>query len=57
MKENFKNNEVCQIFFWETTVRNPGKKGNMALIHPMGYKPQILTDDVLQFVFDKYVIP
>ena len=56
MKEKFKNNEVCQIFFWETTVRNPGKKGNMALIHPMGYKPQILTDDVLQCVFDKYII-
>ena len=29
----------------------------MALIHPMGYKPQILTDDVLQCAFDKYVIP
>ena len=30
--------------------------GNVTLIHPMCYKSQIFTDEVLQCVFDKYVV-
>ena len=30
--------------------------GNVTLIHPMCQKPQIFTDQVLQCVFDKYII-
>ena len=30
--------------------------GNRTLIHLMRYKPQIFTDEVLQCIFDKYVI-
>ena len=37
-------------------VRPPGKQGKVTLIHPMCYKPQILTDEVLKSAFDKYVI-
>ena len=32
------------------------KMSNMTLIHLMRYKLQIFTDEVLQCVFDKYVI-
>ena len=56
MKENFKNNKAYQNFYGERAVRPPGKRGNMTLIHLMHYKPQIFTDEVLQCVFDKYVI-
>ena len=30
--------------------------GNVTLIHLMCNKPQMFTDEVLQYVFDKYVI-
>ena len=29
MKENFKNKETYQNFFWKRAVRSPGKQGNM----------------------------
>ena len=56
IEENFKNNEIYQKFFAERAVRLPGKRGNVPLIHPMSYKPQIFTNVVLQSLFDKYVI-
>ena len=48
--------KLAKIFRRERAVRPPGKWGNVTLIHSMRYKPQIFTDEVLQCVFDKYVI-
>ena len=57
MKENFRNSEAFQNFFWERAVRHSQENGsNVTLIHLMRYKPHIFTDKVLQCVFDKYVI-
>ena len=56
MKENFKNNETYQNFRGERAVGPPGKWGNVTLIYPMRCRSQIFTDEVLQCVFDKYVI-
>ena len=56
IEENFKNNEIYQKFFGESAVRLPGKRGNVPLIHPMSYKPQIFTNVVLQCLVDKDVI-
>ena len=56
MKENFENNENYKNFLRERAVRLPGIWGNVTLIHLMLYKPQIFKDEVLQYVFDKYVI-
>ena len=56
IKENFKNNETYQTFFGERAVRSPGKRVNVTSIHPMSYKPQILTDAALQCLLDRYVI-
>ena len=56
MKENFENNENYKNFLRERAVRPPGIWGNVTLIHLMLYKPQIFKDEVLQYVFDKYVI-
>ena len=56
MKENFKIIEVYQKIFEERAVRPPGKRGNVTLIHPIRYKPQIFTNEVSQWVFDKFVI-
>ena len=56
IKESFKNNKTYQIFLGERTVRSPGKRGNVTLIHPMSYKPQNFTNVVLQCLIDKYVI-
>ena len=47
MKKSSKNNEVYQFSLVERAVRPPGKRGNVTLIHPMRYKPQIFTDEVL----------
>ena len=56
MKENFENNENYKNFLRERAVRPPGIWGNVTLIHLMLYKPQIFKDEVLQYVFDKYLI-
>ena len=34
----------------------PRKRGNVTLIHPMNYKPQIFIDEVIQCLVDKYVV-
>ena len=56
MKEIFEHNENYKNFLRERAVRPPGIWGNVTLIHLMLYKPQIFKDEVLQYVFDKYVI-
>ena len=56
MKENLKSNEAYQNLFGERTVRPPGKQNNVALIHSMSYKLQIFTNELLECVFDKYII-
>ena len=56
MKENLKSNEAYQNLFGERTVRPPGKQNNVALIHSMSYKLQIFTNELLECVFDKYMI-
>ena len=56
IEENFKNNETYQTFFGERAVRSPGKRGNVPLIQPMSYKPQIFTNVVLQCLVNKYMI-
>ena len=40
----------------ERAVRSPRKWGNVTLIHHMRYRPQIFTDEVIQYVFDKDII-
>ena len=55
-KENFKINETCQNGLRERPVRPPGRWSNLALIHPMSYKPKIFINVVLQCLVDKYVI-
>ena len=56
IKSNFKTTETYKDFFGEKAVRSPGKRGNVTLIHPMIYKPQIFTNVVLPCLVDKYVI-
>ena len=56
MKENFKNNKAFQKFQGEFPVDSQGNGDSVTLIHLMRNKPQIFTDEVLQCVFDKYVI-
>ena len=56
MKENLRSNEADQNLFEEGTVRPPGKQNNVALIRPMSYKLQIFTNELLECVFDKYMI-
>ena len=56
MKENFKTNETYQNFLGEEQSDPQANGGNVTLIHPMNYKPQILIDEVLQCAVDKYVI-
>ena len=48
--------KLTKNFRGKRTVRPPGKWGNVTLIHAMHYKPQIFTDEGLQYVFDKCVI-
>ena len=54
--ELIKNYETYQNFQGERAVTPSGKWSDVTLIDPMHYKPQIFTDEVLQCVFDKYVI-
>ena len=48
MKKHFKNNEAYHKFQEERAVRPTRKRGIVTLIHPMHYKPQIFSDEVLQ---------
>ena len=56
IKDNFKNNKACQKFLGEGAVRSLSKPGNVTLIHPMNYKPQIFAIAVLQCLVDKHAI-
>ena len=53
ISENFETNETHQNLFVERGVRSPGKRNNVALIHPMNCKSQIFIDEVLQGLVDK----
>ena len=44
------------VFLGESAVRSPGKQGNLTLIHPISYKPQIFTNLTSQYLVDKYMI-
>ena len=48
--------KLTKIFLGERAGRPPGKRGNVTLIYPMRYKPQVFIDEVLQRLVDKYQI-